>query len=109
VIIERKDLLDPFRPAARLIVQHFERLADFLDARVVGRHLAGLLAAIDAVEDRRNIEQLAAGLEEVLLQGFVRRQRFHHLAPFFLANGFCEYSRLVTWSKEHRATRSVSG
>src|SRR6516225_2962402 len=66
IVFQRENLLNAFRSAAGLIVQHLERLADFLDARIVGQHLARFLAAIDAIKNGGDVEQFAACFEEVV-------------------------------------------
>ena len=64
VVVKGKDLLDAFGPAAALVVQDFECLADLFQARIPV-HGRGSLAAADAVEDGGNFQDLAADFEEV--------------------------------------------
>src|SRR5206468_3065374 len=67
IILDRKNFLNPLRPSAALIVQHLQRLADLCQPRVV-RGTRRVRTATDAIENRRQIEQLAARLQEVCLQ-----------------------------------------
>src|SRR5262249_55219887 len=86
--VEREELLHALRPAAALVGEHPQRLADFRQARVVPRP-GGAGAAADAVEDRRQVEQPGARVKEVRIQGLVRGERRH-------GDSGLAYSRLLS-------------
>ncbi len=73
IVVERKNLLDAFGSAVALVVQHFERLADARQPRIV-LQLGAAGAAINAVEDGGEIEQAAACFEEIRIQSGAGRR-----------------------------------
>src|SRR5262245_22666139 len=79
VVVEREEPLDLGRAVGIAAEQHLEGLADAGPARVRGGG-ARLRAAIDAVEDGREVEQPGAGVEEELIEG-ASRGKWHHGAP----------------------------
>src|SRR5262245_39352347 len=76
IVFERKNLLNALRPAARLVVKHFQGFANPIEARVVVNR-ARPVAAVDAVKDRRHFEYLRAGFEIKRVERFGCRQRGH--------------------------------
>src|SRR5207248_536130 len=64
VIIERKDLLNPLRPPAALIVQHVEGPADLLQPGIA-LHPGRAGASANAIEDAGQVENSGTRLEKV--------------------------------------------
>src|SRR5262245_25025960 len=61
IVIEREDLLDAFGTGRAAVEQHLQRLADSRQARLVAC-FTGAPAAVDAVEDGGQVEDLAPRL-----------------------------------------------
>src|SRR5438045_4529777 len=87
VVVEREQLLDPFGPAGSLLHQRQHGLADAFEPRV-GRDVA--VAAIEPIEDRRQIEKLAPCLQEKLIHHSGRGHRCH-----WEISGIAEYRLLI--------------
>jgi hypothetical protein len=68
IVIERKNLLNTLSPAAAPIVKDFERLADLLQAWIVVQ-AGGALSSGNAIENRCQVQELAAGFEKMAFQG----------------------------------------
>jgi hypothetical protein len=56
--------LDAFHSSAALVLKNLKRLADLGEARVVAEAI-GTGPAADAIQDRRQVEEFAAGFKEV--------------------------------------------
>src|SRR5437899_111451 len=76
VVVERKNLLNPLSPAAAEVAQHFKGLANFCQPWLLDGGV-GAGSATDAVQNTGQIEKLAAGFEEVVVQGAVGGERGH--------------------------------
>src|SRR5262245_49679480 len=92
IVFERKNLLNAFGPAARLVVKHFQGFANPIEARVVVNCTCPV-AAVDAVEDRRHFEYLRASFEEERVERFGSWQRCH-----------CQFSASFCASMRHHNT-----
>ena len=74
IVIEREYLLYAFGPAAALVVEDFQGAANPVQTRIVFGP-CGVMSSADAVEDCGQVEELAAGFEEVSFQGLAGGQR----------------------------------
>src|SRR4051812_42619271 len=69
VMVEGENLLDGLGPAtAGLVVQHLQRLADLAQTRIL-IHCGFIGTPVDAVQDSGKVEELAAGFQEIGVQG----------------------------------------
>src|SRR5947209_9879857 len=76
VVMEREQLLHLFCPAGFVSMQDRQCLSQLGIADVLG-HGARVNAAVDAVEDGRKVEQLAAGFEVIRVERLRGGQRGH--------------------------------
>src|SRR5262249_12902160 len=76
VVIQREYLLNALGPAATAVVEHFQGPANLVQARI-GRCITSPLTAANAVEDGGQVEQLAAGFQEISVKGFGSRYWGH--------------------------------
>src|SRR5690242_3386819 len=67
IVLQREQLLNPLGAAAAWVEQHLQRFADAGQARVLA-HAVGAAAAADSVQDRGQVQELAARLQKMALQ-----------------------------------------
>ena len=82
IVFEREEFLDALGAAAAAVIENFKCLVNSLHPRI-GLGDAGIGAAADSIQNRRQIEQPAAGVEEELIERFRSGQwsRSHDASP----------------------------